>query len=318
MRGTWTGSRAGPGRPPDPSGTAAGVAAGAGRLRRLPATAGALALSLLVLAAPARGQERRAGAALDSVKAALDSGRVEAARTALQRWTRTRAPEASPRQRARARLLRARLAEDADVARREYARVALEGGPEGARARLRLAQLRLARGQHGRALEELDVLRADYPGRPPAAEAWLWTGRVREATGEEEAACRAYRRAEETALAVSAPSVGEAAGEALAGCGAGDGGRPGDAGPGGDGDAAAFAVQLGAFSTRQAALELRDRLGEAGFEARVLSPAGGGGLHRVRVGAADDREGAEALAGRLERRGFDAIVVSSGSTEDGP
>lgn len=306
--------------PPEPGCASGPRATAAGPARREPgrrwlAAALGLAISLLAAAAPAPGQEGDSGAALDSVEAALDSGRVEAAGSALERWTRDRAPEASPRELARARLLRARMAEDPDAARRAYAGLALEGGPEGARARLRLAQLRLARGQHDRALEELQVLRADYPGRPPAAEAWLWTGRVRDAAGDGEAACRAYRRAEETARTVSAPAVQEAAGSALAGCGggAGDGADGGRAG-----DGAAFAVQLGAFSTRQAALELRDRLEEAGFEARVLSPGGGEGLHRVRVGTARDRRGAEALAERLERRGFDALVVSSRSSEGGP
>ena len=63
-----------------------------------------------------------------------------------------------------------------------------------------------------------------------------------------------------------------------------------------------FAVQVGAFTSRSAANELRERLAASGYEA-YLTPARGmvDGKVRVRVGPVPDRADAQALALRLER-----------------
>lgn len=262
------------------------------------------------------------GAGLDSVEAAVDSGRVEAAREELERWMDRRFADAPAGVRVRARLLQARLAEDPDEARRAYALVAVEGGLEGARARLRLAQLHLAEGRPERALEELATVRADVPGTALEAEAWLWTGRVREAEGEGVAACEAYRRA-----AAAAPSddgrLREVLSSAREACRRGDGNPEyaAEAHGGGeetDGGRAEgrFAVQLGAFAMRQSAEDLRARAAEAGFDARLTARDPGDGLLRVRVGGFGSEAAAEEAAGRIEDAGFRAIVVEIGSSED--
>lgn len=282
------------------------------------------AVCLLVLAAagwglpsPVRAQgSADRGPSLDRVETVLDSGRVEEARAALDRWFRQRSGGAPAADRARAHLLRARLASEPAAARREYTRVALEGGRHGARARLRLAQLDLAQGRLEPALEELELLRADYPGTPLAAESWLWTGRVHQDGGRAGEACRAYRQAVTTAGRVDRPELRRTADQALDSC-AGEGdGRAGAAGDGEDAQTGSFAVQLGAFSTEAAARALRERLGAAGVDARVVrSPDDG--LHRVRAGRFPRRAAAEARSTELEEQGFRAIVVRIGASGDG-
>lgn len=263
------------------------------------------------LATPAAGQTSDpARAALDSVEAAADSGRAASARRALERWMGRRFAEAPQDLRVRARFLQARLAEDPEEARRAYALVALEGGRPGARARLRLAQLHLAEGRHERALEELATVRADVPGTELAARAWLWTGRVREAEGEGAVACEAYRRASEAAPG-GEEGLGGAVARAVAACRRGDG-TPEYAAS----DAGGWAVQLGAFSMRASAEEVRSRAAEAGFDARVTERDPGDGLIRVRVGGFDSESAAEEAARRIEEAGFRALVVEIGSSGD--
>lgn len=286
----------------------------AGALGRA-AVAGLLACA--VLAGPAPGQTAE-GAALDSVEAAVDSGRVAEALDALDRWMDDRFARAPADLRARARFLQARLAEDPAAARRAYALVAVEGGSEGARARLRLAQLHLAEGRHQRALEELETLRADVPGSALVAEAWLWTGRVREADGDGAGACEAYRRASE-AVARASEGPREAVEAAREACRRGDGtpayaaagAAPPPGGAEAGADARTFAVQLGAFAAEASAENVRSRAAAEGLEARVSGPDPDDGLLRVRVGTFATEAEAEAAARRIEDRGFRAIVVEA-------
>jgi cell division septation protein DedD len=294
-----------------------------------------VALALGVLLAASAGPAAQAAAqapgadALDSVEAAADSGRADEAREALDRWMDDGFAGAPPEVRARARMLQARLAEDPAEARRAYALVAVEGGTEGARARLRLAQLHLAEGRHDRAVEELETLRADVPGSALAAEAWLWTGRVREASGERAAACEAYRRASD-AVPADAGRLREAVAPAAEACRRGDGtpdwggavpadGRVAAGGAGGaEGSGAGpFTVQIGAFGARSSAEALRERAAEAGFDARLAERDPADGLIRVFVGAYATEAGAEEEARRIGDEGFRAIVVETEPPEDG-
>jgi len=71
---------------------------------------------------------------------------------------------------------------------------------------------------------------------------------------------------------------------------------------------------MGAFSTRQAATELLQRLSRAGFEARILEVSGDG-LFRVRSPGLGSSSRAEALRRRLRAAGFNALLVHPG---DGP
>jgi tetratricopeptide (TPR) repeat protein len=201
----------------------------------------------------------------------------------------------------RARFLRARLAADLDSAEVDYLWVAVEGGGiYGPLARLRLAQLHAARGSHERAEADLERLRADFPEGPHVLASWLWTGNIRADLKDMEGACAAWERAlrepersgttaerelVQTALELCAPDAASVAR------------RPG------------FAVQLGAFRSRQAALDLRDRAAAEGITARVVEPVDPGGLFRVWSGSFARREDAARHAVRLVADGFEAIVV---------
>ncbi|MBX3703456.1 MAG: SPOR domain-containing protein [Steroidobacteraceae bacterium] len=72
----------------------------------------------------------------------------------------------------------------------------------------------------------------------------------------------------------------------------------------------AWAVQLGAFSTREKAEGLVADLRRRGYAAFVLEyRAGGQVLHRVRVGPEQDRARAAAIAERLRKDGFQPVVA---------
>lgn len=276
-----------------------------------------LAAALLLAAAvrPAAAQAT-SGAGLDRVEAAADSGRSEEARGLLADWLSAHAGDLAPAQRARADFLRGRLAADPDSAVTAYSRVALGGElPWAAAARLRLAQLRLARGDYGRALSDLATLRADFPGDSLAEMSWVWTGSVLAARGDTAQACRAWARAGPSGeryasvrrSAAGCPGAGPVAQRAGSGAGGGRGEASGAGAA--SGAPAGWSVQLGAFSTRQAAAELRGRLARAGFEARVLDASPSDGLYRVRTPRMARSSEAEALRSRLEAAGFNAIIV---------
>jgi len=72
----------------------------------------------------------------------------------------------------------------------------------------------------------------------------------------------------------------------------------------------AWAVQLGAFSTRSKADRLVAKLRARGYSAFVLEyRADGQLLHRVRVGPEQDRARAAAIAERLRNDGFQPVVA---------
>lgn len=251
---------------------------------------------------------------LDAAEAALDAGRLEEARTALARWLEGGGLEERPDQAARARFLRARLTADPDSAEADYQWAALEGDARtGARARLALAQLRLARGDPGRSERDLERLRADFPGSELEARSWLWTGYARDAMGDRAAACAAWGRAMADG-GDDDPDVREPAEASLGSCpGARGVAPPASTAAGGQPPGAAgsdgFTVQLGAFRTREAAERRRDELAALGVEVRVEAPARPDGWYRVRMDRSLDRESALDLARRLRREGHDAFVV---------
>ncbi len=72
----------------------------------------------------------------------------------------------------------------------------------------------------------------------------------------------------------------------------------------------AWAVQLGAFSSRSKAEGLVTKLRSRGYSAFVLEyRAGGQLLHRVRVGPEQDRARAVAIAERLRKDGYQPVVA---------
>jgi tetratricopeptide (TPR) repeat protein len=253
-------------------------------------------LAAFVSAAPLLAQS---SAVLDSAERAADLGRVEEARELLDRWFAS--SEAAEREAdvERARFLRARLTRDLDSARVDYLWVAVRGDVRfGAAARLRLAQLYVAEGRPDRAEENLERMRADYPGSPLEFESWLWTGNARWAAGDRAGACAAWETAASLPSGTGDESNRSLVRSALEDCR--------------DSPAAgveSFSVQLGAFSSRETAEELRNRIVAAGHAARVLAPDEAGGLYRVRSGRFPGREEAARHAVRLTEAGFESIVV---------
>lgn len=263
--------------------------------RRHVATAIAIAL-----VGPATGvAQTTQGAGLDGVEATADRGELVTARASLEAFASEHAEGTSRRDRARISFLRGRLMADVDSAEVEYLRAAIDGeGPYASRARLRLAQLTLARGSHAAAAGHLEQLRSDDPGGEQTAVSWVWTARAAEAGGDAAAACAAW----ETALA-SLPAASpqrEEARENRSRCEA-TGREPGEV--------ETFTVQLGAFGSEEAAIRLRDGAALTGIAVRVESPHGGVRVHRVRAGRFGSRADAERLAARFQAEGYDAVVV---------
>ncbi len=249
------------------------------------------------LAAPssASGQS---SADLDAAEITADAGDLNRARELLSGWLSARGGNADE---ARARFLRARLARDLDSAEVDYLWVAVEGSePYGATARLRLAQLRLTRGQQARAEQDLERLRTDYPDSPLVLSSWLWTGNSRAMSGDMAGACRAWERAGREPARQASSTDRALTDAALAQCGPADQMY---------GEGVTFTVQLGAFGSRDAAVGLRNRAAETEATVRLVAPQEEGGLYRVRSGRFARREDAARHAVNLEAAGFDAIVV---------
>lgn len=232
---------------------------------------------------------------LDRLEAALDSGRVEGLREAVEAWLAA-ADDASAEDRGRADYLRARLLRDPDSARTAFAGVALDGrSTYGARAWLRLAQMDLSLGESLRALSDLERLRADYPSHAAAGLSWYWTARAWEQSGELVRACEAFARAITEGRGVADGPAVERAVDASREC------EPGGL---------RFSLQVGAFSRESAAETEQATLAEFGYPARVYSEDG---LHKVRVGRFANAEAARSLQRRLRSNGFSVVVVAAES-----
>lgn len=258
-------------------------------------------LSVAAISAPlsAVGQESGPAPDLDAIEAAADRGDAGAARPALAAYLADGPPAPDPAARARLDYLIGRLATEPDSAEVAYLRAAIDGaGPYASRARLRLSQLQLARGDHARAAEQLARLRADDPGGELVPVSWVWSARAAEQAGDATAACAAWA----SALSALGPShpVHDEARQGRSRCE--QGARQPD-------EVDTFTVQLGAFGTEDAALRLRDGAAGMGVAVRVDRPSGGVHVYRVRSGRFGSREAAERLAERFREHGFEAIAV---------
>lgn len=279
--------------------TGAGTARIPSRVRWRSASTGALFLAAGACLAPSVAAQP--GDVLDSVERAADLGQTQEARQLLQGWFAS--PGATDRQAdvERARFLRARLTADLDSARVDYLWVAVRGDERyGAAARLRLAQMYAAEGRLDRAEEDLARMRADFPGNPLTFTSWLWTGNVRSAAGDPSGACAAWETAASLQGSPASQSDRELVRSALESCR--DTGTAAVA-------TETFSVQLGAFSSRETAEEVRNRVVASGRAARVLEPAEPGGLYRVRSGRFSGRDEAARHAEGLAAAGFESIVV---------
>lgn len=250
---------------------------------------------LLGLAGGLRAQT----AGLDAIEATADLGDAVRAREQLEAWLDAHELDASRDARTRAHYLRGRLMSDADSAEVEYLRAAIDGvGPFASRARLRLGQLHLARGDLRRAAQHLAQLRSDDPSGALVPVSWVWTARVAESIGDASAACDAWARARRS-LDMADPARFEAE-QSRSRCE-----EPARQ----PGEVVTYTVQLGAFGTEEAALRLRDGAANIGVAVRVEPPSGGVRVYRVRAGRFGTRETADMLVRRFHGEGFDAIVV---------
>jgi len=275
--------------------------------RRAPArTALAILLFILCPAATALAQGR------DPVLAAIDTliaaGRTADARSRLARWQAGEGARTTGDARAHALFLTGRLSLRWSDAETAYAGVALSypTSPHAPAALLRLGQGLLAAAWTGtdgaalRAVGYLERLGQDYPNAPDRAIAMLWLARARRAALRGRLACDAANAAARMpADATTAALIQE---EQIRSCSA----APSAATPPLPADL--YGVQIGAFSTRDAAADLVARLSARGFEARITMLEGGS-LFRVRAGRFENARDADALAQRIRAAGFDVVIV---------
>lgn len=261
----------------------------------------ALVLLLALAATPLTSQEPPT---LDRVEELARLGRTAEAREVLSAWWVETASGGSRRDMQRAIWLRGRLTPDPAQAELDFRRLVVEypGGPYSDQALLRLAQAVYAAGDSAEAAAMVERLGREYPTSPVRREAEVWMATA----GPVPQGVTAGRPASpgvDTAAAAPPPTA-----------------EPAPVPPAGEQAAAAapssarFAVQLGAFSSRERAETVLRRVAEAGFEGRlVLVP--GSDLVRVRVGAFDTQEGAGAILERLRERGFTAAVARDAHLE---
>jgi len=284
-------------------------------------------LAVLLLAVPGAAQD----ADLDRVDSLIASGEYAAARSAVEQWWRAveGGKSVSSEARARAHLLRARLAPDFRSAERDYLAVALghPTTPYAPQALLSLGQGYLASGDIGRAVSYLKRLVDDYPRTNLRPVGLLWAARARRLDGDITGACAAARaglavaesdlavllRMEER-VACAPADLAEAGPSARADADGGSDRRTAPAERASTDAAGRFAVQSGAFRRASGAESLAARLRAAGFEPRLVFVSGSD-LLRVRVGRFTTAAAAEAVAARLRSAGFPAVVVNDAHQE---
>jgi cell division septation protein DedD len=306
-----------------------------------------LAVAGLLAAAIAPASVTAQVPTLDRVDSLVSTGAYADARDTLDRWWSAReAFEVPGSDRARALMLRARLAPDPESAEPDYLAVVL-GYPMSSHAPealLRLGQGLLADGDATRAAAYLQRLVADYPGRPQRPFGLLWLARANSALRRYAAACRAALEGLDGSR--SDPDLGALLRvEAGAACSVSPEAAPPVApdreperaeperqraepteGPLRAPDRPAtpaetvggrFAVQTGAFRYPASARALVEKLEGRGFSPRtVLVPANA--LLRVRLGRFATTSEAAALVDVLKAQGFDAIVVGDAREEREP
>ena len=316
------------------------------------ATVGGFAVAAALLAG-VPGPVRAQVPTLDRIDSLITAGQYADARSTLEQWWSAReAFEVPGSDRARALMLRARLAPDPDTAEPDYLAIVLgyPTSPQAPEALLRLGQGLLADGDAVRAVAYLQRLVADYPGRPERLTGLLWLARANAAARRFGTACQVARqglqdsrdRPELTALlqeeettacsvaagdrdaeaapAVATPAADPRAREPAAERAAAPPPRPEPrpaAPPATTDRQGRFTVQSGAFRYRETADALVQRLRGRGYEPRlVLVPDND--LLRVRIGRFATSAEAVALVSVLRSSGFDAIVVADARQERSP
>ena len=306
-------------------------------------------LSLAILAMPALpvvALAQRSAPATDSLflraQRLVNDGEAEAGRRLVDSLFQA-APPGSARQ-AEALYWRAALAATAAEAERDYRRLTVEYplSPRSEDALITLAQLEMTRREYPQALRHLERLMQEHPASTAIPRAHFWMGRVHLEQGNLPRACAALASARSATPPANVELHNQidfhsqrCVGVDIEGIAAND--PPAVAAPPADtpppraaqtatppaaapptpasspaSGATQYTVQVAALNTRAQAEELRDKLRERGFEARVV---GAGQLFRVRIGRYPSRAAAAAVAADLKQRGIsrDAWVAEAES-----
>lgn len=264
-----------------------------------------LAAGLLLAAAAGEAHAQAASVrGPDEVRRLVAADRYAEARRALRGWWAASGDTATGARRASGLYLRAVLTDSLPAAEGDLLRVAVEHpfAPEADDALLRLAHVRLLRGDPAGAAGHLDRLAADHPQSPLRAPAFALLGRVR-ASAARVASIPARSAPQsqppraspvrESAPASAAPRKPQPARREPAS----GGGR--------------FTVEVAAERSVTGAAGTRDRLRARGFSS-FLVVDGDDATVRVRSGSFPTRDGAEALAGRLRDAGYQPTVLPGG------
>jgi cell division septation protein DedD len=323
-----------------------------------PALASALGAVLVAIAAtaPAFAPAAAQTAPLDQIESLVAAHEYDAARAALDRWWSSREnARVTGADRARALMIRARLAPEPAAAEEDYLSIVLGYplSPHAPLALLRLGQGLLAVDEPLRAAGYLRRLVADYPGRPERIQGLLWLARAQYAARQDAGACETareglregrdpdladlFRIEESTACGrVAAGATRPATERPAAPAPVRTPEQPAPAAPErapapapvrtpAPAPAAAatttasgrFAVQTGAYRQQESVDAAVASLRRAGYDPRVvLVPANA--LIRVRVGRFGTPQEAERLMAQLKRDRFDAVVVADADRETRP
>jgi cell division septation protein DedD len=232
---------------------------------------------------------------------------------------------------------RAALAATAAEAEVDYRRIIVEHPttPRVEDALVRMAQLELARGRHAEAQRHLERLVLEYPNSPARARTHYWLARVLFDENQVARACASMANAraaataadvelrnqieyhgqrcegvDTSAAAAAAPEPARAAPPP-----ARPAQQPPPARPQQQAPAAApgpvraeWTVQVAAVATRQAAVELQERIRARGYDPRVVQV---GNLWRVRVGRYATRAEAATVSERMRSQRIDNFVTEA-------
>jgi cell division septation protein DedD len=271
-------------------------------------------LTALAALAP-RPADGQAGG-LDRVEALIDADRYDDARSTLDAWwTANESARVPGADRARALMLRARLAGDPAEAENHYLSIVFGYpiSPEAPQALLRLGQALLAVGEAPRAAGYLQRLVADYPGRPERNLGQLWLARAQRAERQHAQACATAREglrdARDPDLATMFRDE-EAAACAVAGTGAraGDGAARTDPVP----PPAITPATPPATTTPPLAAAppaTPGRTAPARAEATPPARAAGGGRFAAQAGAYRQQDSVDDAMARLRRAGYEPRAV---------
>jgi cell division septation protein DedD len=259
---------------------------------------------------PADGQT----GGLDRVEALVDAGRYDDARSTLETWwTANESTSVPGADRARALMLRARLAGDPAEAENHYLSIVFGYpiSPEAPQALLRLGQGLLAVGEAPRAAGYLQRLVADYPGRPERNLGQLWLARAQRAERQHAQACATVREGLRDARDPDLVNMFRDE-EAAACAGAGPSARAGDDAARTDPEpppATTPATPPARAPPATAPPATPGRTAPARAEATPPARAAGGGRFAAQAGAYRQQDSVDDAMARLRRAGYEPRAV---------